>query len=414
MIKHKHIHLIGIGGISMSGLAEILLSKGHIITGSDINTSNITKRLESKGITIYKNHKKENLLQKPDLVVYTAAIKKDNPEYEYAISLNIPTIDRAELLDIILNDYKNIICIAGSHGKTSTTAILTDITVLAEYDPTVSIGGVMSNGLNYRVGKNELFILEACEYSGSFLKWKPDIGIILNTDADHLDFYGDINNIIKAFNLFAKNIKNTLIINSYNKYLYEIINDVNCNIIYFNTSENYNISNANAASEAARIIGIDEHIIKTAVDLCKGVKRRYEYKGLCNGANIIDDYAHHPTEIRACLKAARQNFNGRIIVVFCPHTYSRTKYLFEDFSKSFELADLIITVPIYAAREAFDASISSGMLAENIKKTGKLVYNFFSYKQTIEYLLSEIKEGDLLITMGAGDVNIVAEGLLST
>ena len=409
----KHIHLIGIGGISMSGLAEILLSKGHIITGSDTNMTNITKRLSEKGVKIYKNHQKENLLQKPDLVVYTAAIKKDNPEYEYAINLGILTIDRAELLDIMLNDYKNIICIAGSHGKTSTTAMLADIAVLAGRNPTVSVGGVMANGLNYRVGGEDLFILEACEYSGSFLKWNPDIGIILNIDADHLDFYGDIDNVVKAFKKFAKNIKGTLIINSDNKYLYEITNGLDCEVIYFNTNENYNISNANAASEAAKIIGIEENIINKALDLCKGVKRRYEYKGMYNGAAIIDDYAHHPTEIRACLKVARQNYNGRIIVVFCPHTYSRTKYLFDDFSTSFELADLIITVPIYAAREPFDPTISSDMLAESIKKTGKHVKNFLNYKETIKYLLYELKEGELLITMGAGDVNVVADGLLS-
>ena len=449
----KKIHFIGIGGISMSGLSEILKYNGFVVTGSDDNSTAVTDHLKSKDIPVLIPNAKENITDDIDLVVYTAAIRDSNPELVATKEKNIPMMERAELLGKMLEGYENSICVAGTHGKTTTTSILSEILISAGLDPTIQIGGHMNrNGANYVIGDSPYFVLEACEYNNSFLHWKPQIGLILNIDEDHLDFFGNLQGLINSFEKFAKNIKpnGTLIINqdtpsfeSITKHVGNVISfGLKPNASFNNThiwatnisefangitfdvmkdnefqitvsaplSGKFNVLNVLACFATCLTLDISSEKISEGLKTVKGVKRRFEYKGTYNGAEIIDDYAHHPTEIYNCLEAVGKR--NRIFCLFHPHTYSRTKNHLDDFGKCFKGADKILVLPIFPAREIFDPTISSEMLVEKIEQNGDDVLFVSNFQEAENYLRSELTTGDLLITLGAGEAYKVAEKLV--
>jgi UDP-N-acetylmuramate--alanine ligase len=447
---HKNIHFIGIGGVSMSGIAEILINKGYTVSGSDRNSSKLTEKLSKLGVTIFIGHEDSNVLNS-DLVVYTAAIAQDNVELKKAKELNIELMDRAEFLGKIMNGHKYNIGVAGTHGKTTTTSMLSHIILKAQLDPTILVGGSLDiiDG-NVRVGESEYFITEACEYKASFLKFPPYLGVILNIEEDHLDYYKDINHIEATFLEFTRLIPNDgfVILNGDDIRCLNLKSKCKCNtktfglkngdlkaenIVYsnngcpsfdvienenklfhisLNVPGNHNISNALASIASALCLDIDHKFIIEGIESFYGTHRRFEIKGNIKGITIIDDYAHHPTEIKATLEASRNFPHNRIICVFQPHTYSRTKSLFKEFSKCFTLANQVILADIYAAREPLDESVSSFMLAKEISQNGVNCINFHSFEEIIQHLKTILTDGDILLTVGAGDVYIIGEMLL--
>ncbi len=446
------IYFIGIGGISMSGLAEILLTEGFRISGSDRAPSDLTRMLEERGITVFYGQREENLTADIDLAVYTAAIKNDNPELLAANKLGIPTLTRAELLGQMMKNYKTPIAISGTHGKTTTTSMISQILLNADADPTLSIGGIYKPiGGNIRVGASDIFVTEACEYTNSFLNFFPKIGVILNIEEDHLDFFKDLSDIRHSFRRFAELLPadGTLIINGDISRPEEITDGLPCSVITYGFSDHcdygasqitydesgfpsflltrkdgqsrsfslhvhgdHNIQNALAAIALADLLGIPDETIAAGLLAFGGTDRRFEYKGQINGVNIIDDYAHHPTEIRATLNAATQYPHRRLWCVFQPHTYSRTKAFLEDFAKALSLADEIVLADIYAAREKDTLGISSQTLQEKIRSLGHSCHYFPSFDAIENFLLKNCTKDDLLITMGAGDVVKIGENLL--
>lgn len=446
----RKIHFIGIGGISMSGLAEISIDKNYDVSGSDMKSSKITDKLGKKGAKIYIGHNSNNI-KDADLVIYTAAISKDNPELVKARENNIKMMDRAEFLGHIMKSYKHNVAISGTHGKTTVTSMISHIAVDAEIDPTILIGGELDLiGGNVRLGKSEYFITEACEYKASFLKFYPTVGVILNIEADHLDYYKDINDIKSAFRQFAHLVPDDGYIVAYSEdpNVRDILKDLKCNIITygfikgnitahnikfnekgcasFDAYENgnklfpiqlsipgkHNILNALASICACRSLNIpDENIINGLINF-KGTHRRFEIKGVKNGVTVIDDYAHHPTEIKATLSTASAYPHKRIFCVFQPHTYSRTLTLFKDFTEAFGGTDMLILADIYAAREKDKGIISSDMLGDSIREKGISCINLHSFDKIKNYLMSELQEGDLLLTVGAGDIYKVGEMFL--
>ena len=446
------IHFIGIGGISMSGLAEILLDKGFKISGSDREPSKLTKMLEEKGALLYYGQKADNIAKDVDAVVYTAAIHPDNPEYAKACEMELPMLTRAELLGQLMRNYEISIAVSGTHGKTTTTSMLTSILLASQSDPTVSVGGILPiiDG-NTRIGSNELFVTEACEYTNSFLSLNPTIGIVLNVEEDHLDFFKDINDIRNSFTAFAKRIskEGLLIISSdiddYTKLTEDLCCDIITvghdaasdyhaeNIIYdkrgcasftavcknhedrsiaLSVPGEHNVYNALAALAAADYLGTDDEALRKGLNDFAGTKRRFQVKGEIGGVTIVDDYAHHPTEIKATLNAAARFPHNKLWVVFQPHTYSRTKAFFDEFAKALSMADAVVLADIYAARETDDLGISSGMLCEEIKNLGTECFYFPNFDEIENFLLQNCTHGDLLITMGAGDIVKVGEALL--
>ncbi len=451
-IKNKKVHFIGIGGISMSALAEILLEKGSNVSGSDIKTSPATEKLKSKGAKIYIGQVSENIKPDIDLVIYTAAIQKNNEEFLKAKALNIPLMSRAELLGHIMKGHKYNVAIAGTHGKTTTTSMLSCITLKADLDPTILVGGNLDNiNGNVRIGNSPYFITEACEYKGSFLKFFPSIGVILNIDADHLDYYKDIDDIQNAFIKFAKLIpeEGYLVCCADDARMKNVISNVNCNILTYGinagdiTAKNicldekscasfeiykndvkisslhlsvpgkHNILNALASTAVSLILNISPYNIKMGLENFKGTHRRFELKGKKEGITVIDDYAHHPTEIKATLNAAINYPHKRIICVFQPHTFSRTISLFKEFTEAFDNVDELILANIYPAREKDTGKVSSAMLAKEIAKRGINCTNITDFKSIVDYLKTDLKDGDLLLTVGAGDVFKVGEMYLN-
>ena len=447
---NKKIHFIGIGGISMSGLAEILIDNGYNISGSDRNKSSFTDKLEKMGAKIYIGHKAENV-HGADIVVYTAAIKEDNPEIVEAKKLNITLMDRAEFLGQIMKDFQKRIAVSGTHGKTTTTSMIALTLIKAGLDPTVMVGGVVDQiGGNVRPGKSPYFLAEACEYKGSFLKFYPNIGIILNIDADHLDYYKDIDDVKAAFLKFANLIPEDGFLIGYfsDSRLLDIINKVKCNTMtygikggdftaknitydsngcaaftaYYEGKEYYNfklsitgehnILNALAAIACCHTLGISKKVISESLYEYTGTRRRFEIKGKVNDAVIVDDYAHHPTEIKATLKAAKNYPHKKIYCVFQPHTYSRTSALFNEFSNAFYDVDKLILTDIYAAREKDTGIVSSKMLCDEVCKNGVDAVYIKSFDDIVRYLKENLEKGDLIITMGAGDVTEIGDLLL--
>lgn len=447
-----HVHFIGIGGISMSGLADILLDQHFKVSGSDSKASPLTELLEQNGAKIYIGQRASNIEDGTDFVVYTAAIHPDNPEYQAAVQKKIPMLTRAELLGQLMTNYKTPIAIAGTHGKTSTTSMASHIFLAADKDPTISVGGILKaiHG-NIRVGGHETFITEACEYTNSFLSFYPKISIILNIDADHLDFFKDLDDIRHSFRLFAEKLPadGRLIINSDIPDYTKITERLPCSIITYGqtdgsdyTAQNitfnelahgsfdlirrgenlgrvslrvpgiHNVWNAVAAMALGDLSGISMETMKKGLDDFSGADRRFEKKGEIGGITIIDDYAHHPTEIAATLKAARNCPHKTLWCVFQPHTYTRTKALMDDFAKALTLADKVVLADIYAARETDTLGISSKQLAEKINQLGGDALYLPSFDAIENYLLEHCIQGDLLITMGAGDVVKIGENLL--
>ena len=450
--KPNHVHFIGIGGISMSGLAEILMNEGFTVSGSDMKQSELTDILEANGAKIAIGQRAENI-DDPDLVVYTAAIHPDNPEFAAAVSKNIPMLSRAELLGEIMANYTEAVNVAGTHGKTTTTSMITDIVLEAKKDPTVTVGGMLDAiGGNIRIGKRDLFIAEACEYTNSFLSFHPTLAVILNVEADHLDFFKDINDIRNSFRKFImtlpQNEKGFLVINGDIEDLNFFTDGLGCGFVTFGKKESFdysaadisfderacasytlmkkgerilrvelsvpgehNVYNSLAAIAAAERLGIDTETAARALKLYTGTKRRFEYRGTVNGFDIIDDYAHHPQEIEATLRAAKLYPHKKIRVIFQPHTYTRTKALLGDFAKALMLADEVVLADIYAAREKNTVGISSADIAELINGQGGSAAYIPDFDKIIEYVLEKTEPGDLLITMGAGNVVEIADTL---
>ena len=453
-----HIYFIGIGGISMSGLAEILLDKGYSVSGSDAKESNVTNKLSSLGANIYYGHNGNNITDDISYVVYTAAIKEDNPELQAARAKDICCMTRAELLGKIMEKYKTAISVAGTHGKTTTTSMISEILMAFECDPTILVGGMLKsiNG-NLRIGHSDYIITEACEYTNSFLSLISNINIILNVREDHLDFFKDIDDIRNSFKLFADKTDENgyLIINSSVDDITYFTKDLNCKYITFgldkNTSDIYpvnveynnfacasfevtgdsnsenisinnrislkvpgehNLLNALAAYATAKAIGIPDEFIVKGLNNYSGTDRRFQYKGEFNGVTVIDDYAHHPDEIIATLTATEKYPHKNVWCVFQPHTYTRTKALLNDFAKALSLADKVVLAKIYPARETDDLGISSKNLQEEIEKLGKEVYYYETFEEIEKFLQKSCINGDLLITMGAGDIVLIGENLV--
>ena len=456
------VHFIGIGGISMSGIAELFLDKGFRVSGSDLHESAVTKRLESLGIKVYYSQVAENITPEIGLVVYTAAIHEDNPEFMRVKELGIPMLDRADCLGQIMSHYKNAVAVAGTHGKTTTTSMLSYVCLAADLDPTISVGGILS-GIhgNMRLGRSENFIMEACEYASSFLSFTPTTAIVLNLEAEHLDFFGTlenerhsftkfidllpengllvINNEIADLNALIQN-KNIRIVQyglrsvdgkapdytaaniTYNDLGYAhyelILRGDNNGLIELSVTGEHNVLNSLAviaASLEPSVIykdGIALDRVKEGLKNYTGTERRFQYKGERDGYTIVDDYAHHPTEIRATLEAAKRVKHNRLIVAFQPHLYSRTKTFLHEFADVLSMADIVVFAEIYAAREENPGDISSDNIREIMSENGHEAYFFKTFDEAENFLIHTCKPGDLLITMGAGDIVKVGENML--
>jgi len=449
--KKLYIHFVGIGGISMSGIAHILLKRGHRISGSDRSVSTITDKLKAQGVEFFHGHSREHI-KNPDLVVYTSAVDVYNPELEAAREKGIKTIDRASMLGLLMKQFEYSIAIAGAHGKTTTTSMVSLITENAGLDPTLLIGGELDQiGGNVKVGQNRYLVTEACEYKENFLKFHPYIAVILNIDQDHLDYFKDLNHIKSAFAKFAGLIPDNGWVVAFHDdpVLTEIVSGLSCNVISYGLTDEaqvfaknitfdnsgcpafelysknayletiklaipgqHNVLNALAAISIALILGIDINTVKTTLAVFTGTHRRFEIKGKYNGATVIDDYAHHPAEIRATLEAAENFPHNRIWCVFQPHTYTRTKFLFEDFARSFNNADRVIVTDIYAAREKDTGEIHSTHLVKEMSNRGKDVIYLAGFEDIARHLSENLQDGDLLLTVGAGNVYKIGEILL--
>lgn len=450
--EKQHIYFIGIGGISMSGLAEILADRGCIISGTDIKETPVTKHLQSLGIQVHFGHKAENITDDVDLVVYTAAIHPDNPEYQAAVAKNIPLMDRAHLLGEIMAEYHDSVAVAGTHGKTTTTSMVSEILLAADTDPTITVGGILPTiGSNLKIGHSPYFVAEACEYFDSFLQFRPMIGVILNVERDHLDYFKTLENIRHSFHAFAQRVpENGLVVISRSiENLEELTAELPCQIdtfgldehadwqarniihetdgkntfdvyykgeffgpIHLNIPGDHNITNALAAIASAHFLGVSPEDCRKGLLHFTGTERRFQRKGEKNGVVVIDDYAHHPTEIKAALAAAKNVRHNTTWCVFQPHTYSRTKFLFDEFGEAFQDADEVIIADIYAARETDDGTISARMLADRVVKAGKSARYVGDFDAIRSFLEEHCQAGDLLLTVGAGDVVKIGEAFL--
>lgn len=460
-----HVHFIGIGGISMSGLAHILIGRHFTVTGSDNNRSALTDELIKEGAKIAFTQTADNITDDMDVVVYTAAIADTNPELARVRECNIPLLTRAELLGQLMTNYSVAVNVAGTHGKTTTTSMLTQILLEADTDPTISVGGILpSIGGNVRVGKSDYFVTEACEYTNSFLSFKPTMNIILNVKADHLDFFKDLDDIRHSFKRFTELLPSdgTLVINSDIEDFGYFYKDTDCEVIPVgsdyeksfysaadissdsdgccsytlkvnnscDTRSSYsddaagdvritlsvpgihNVYNSLAAVAAARRLGISTDDIVAGLKHFTGTDRRFQKKGTFDGVTVIDDYAHHPDEISATLTTAKSCDYKRVWCVFQPHTYSRTKALLPEFAQALSLADVVVLADIYAAREKDVFGISSKDLADAITALGKNCYYFHTFEEIEKFLQKNCINEDLLITMGAGDVYKIGEALV--
>lgn len=447
--KGALIHFIGIGGISMSGLAEIMNKRGFKVSGSDWHKSHITDRLEALGITVYEGQRAENV-SGAQIAVYTAAAKSDNPEIVAAKKQGITLVNRAEFLGAIMKEYSEAIGVAGTHGKTTTTSILAHSLLKNDTDATISIGGELDLiGGNVRAGNSKYFVTEACEYTNSFLSFFPKIAVITNIEADHLDFFSGLDEIIESFRKYAHltegkgcviacgddaNVHKALDGESLDVHYYGIgaENEYYARNVVYNAgfakfdvmkdSEKlvtislsvpgeHNIRNALAAIAVCDILRLDLETAASGITEFTGTHRRFEKKGCVNGAVIIDDYAHHPTEIKATLDAASRLEYNRLWCIFQPHTYSRTKTLWDEFVSSFDKVDELIITHIYAARESFDGVTKPENLAADIAKRGVKVRYVDDFAEIERLIKNEVKGGDIVFTMGAGNVVDIADSI---
>ena len=436
----NHVHLVGIGGVSMRPLGLVLQGMGLMVTGSDMNSSVSTDELIAKGIQVSIGHRSENI-QGACCVIRTAAAHNDNPEIAAARAAGIPVFERAQAWGVIMKAYKHAVCISGTHGKTTTTSMMTHILMEAQKDPTVMIGGYLPIlGAGHRVGHGDTILLESCEYCDSFLNFFPTIAVILNIEADHLDYFKDLQQIEHSFHDFAALATDRVLANGDDPNTMEALRDLDC-ITFGMGARNrvrgenpspdwreldvvcdgtlychlklsvlgrHNAMNALAAASAAWTMGIPGDVVARSLAQFRGAERRLEHKGTFRGAEIYDDYAHHPGELAATIEAVRATNPKRLVVAFQPHTYTRTHALFNDFVRELKKPDLVVLCEIYAARERNTIGISSKDLQAQIPGS---VY-CQTLPQVTEYLRSIAQPGDMIITVGAGDIYRAGEALL--
>src|SRR5271163_4556579 len=440
----QRIHLVGIGGIGMSGIAEVLLTLGYSVSGSDTKPSGITERLQNLGATIYEGHKPSNA-DGAHVVVTSSAVKTDNPEVVEAHKKKIPVIPRAEMLAELMR-LKYGIAVAGAHGKTTTTSMVASVLAAANLDPTFVIGGrVNQAGTTARLGKGEYFIVEADESDRSFLMYAPVVAVVTTIDREHLDQYTSLEDIQGAFIQFVNRVPfyGAAILCLDEPNVQAILPSVKRPIITYGTSSQadlvisditleglgsdfrltfrgedlglfhlmhppgiHNVRNAAAAAAVALYLNVPSDLIREGLAKFAGVGRRFDIKGVINGITVVDDYGHHPVEIRATLEAARGCKFNRLLVLFQPHRYSRTQHLWDEFSRAFNQADVLALTEIYAASEAPLPGITSAELAKSIREAGHKHVNYFdSMQNAIEFLLTEARPGDAVMTIGAGNVS---------
>ncbi|MBL7178714.1 MAG: UDP-N-acetylmuramate--L-alanine ligase [Pseudomonadota bacterium] len=450
-LKKYHIHFVGIGGIGMSGIAELLLNLGYKVSGSDISASDLTRRLQSLGGTVFQGHL-EKQIHGADVVVTSSAIGPDNPEVVAANQASIPVIPRAEMLAELMR-LKYSIAVAGAHGKTSTTSLIASVLEKGGLDPTVVIGGKLKSiGTNALLGEGDFIVAEADESDGSFLKMSPTIAVVTNIDREHLDFYRDLDHIkdvfvsfidripfyglavlclddepiqailpqikkrvttygmssqadIQAKNIISEGLKSSFVVD----YLGERLGEISLNL-----PGRHNVYNSMASIAVGIELDIGFDVIKSALETVQGVQRRLEIKGEINGITVVDDYGHHPTEIKTTLQAAKQCWpDRRLVVVFQPHRYTRTRALFDEFTRSFYQSDLLIVLPIYSAGEKEINGVDSRLLFEEIRAHGhKDVVYMPGFEEAVSHLKQTLTTGDILLTQGAGDVYKLGETLL--
>ncbi|MDE2218049.1 MAG: UDP-N-acetylmuramate--L-alanine ligase [Patescibacteria group bacterium] len=425
LAKIKKAHFVGIGGIGVSAIARMMIGEGKMVSGSDLSQSLITEELGKKGAKIFIGHSADNVEEDVDLLVCTPAVAEENPELKKSREMNILTLSYPEILGLISKN-KFTIAVSGTHGKTTTTAMIGKILEDAKLDPMIIVGSLMNGSRsNFVAGKGDYLVVEACEYKKSFLNIDPKIIIITNIDNDHLDYYGNMENLKKAFADFASKLPEDgyLVCDPNDENLEDVARRTKAEVVDYAKIKadfnlkipgEHNVKNAKAAMTAAKILNIDDKKAIKSLNEFFGTWRRFEFKGKTKkGVLVYDDYGHHPTEIKATLKAAREFFGKKkIFCVFQPHLYSRTKLLLEDFGKSFANADEIILADIYAARESNDESINSKILAEEIIKNGGKAVYAESFEKIENFLDGNAKKGDVIITMGAGDVLKIGENMI--
>ncbi len=449
--KTYHIHFVGIGGIGMSGIAELLLNLGYQVSGSDLKSSDITRRLAGLGGTVYEGHAAENI-QDADVVVISSAVKEDNDEVVAARNQSIPVIPRAEMLAELMR-LKYSVAVAGAHGKTTTTSIVGSVLAAGDLDPTIVIGGKLrSVDTNAVLGQGNFIVAEADESDGSFLKMAPSIAVVTNIDREHLDYYDDLKDIVQTFARFIDRIPfyGLAVLCLDNEHVQDLIphikkryttygvssqanyqaREIHCDGLYshyqvycrgdhlgairLNLPGIHNVYNSLASVAVGLELDIPFDTIKTGLETLEGVRRRLEIKGSAKGITVIDDYAHHPTEIKTTLQSVRTSWpDRRIVGIFQPHRYTRTQALFDEFTRAFYQTDQLVLVPIYSAGETAIEEISHTLLCESIQAHGhKAVTCTDSFKEALALLKGELREGDLVITMGAGDIWKLGETLL--
>ena len=439
----SHVHLVGIGGVSMRPLGLVLKGMGMKVTGSDMSASDGTRELEAKGIPVTIGHNAENI-QGADCIIRTAAAHNDNPEIAAARASGIPVFERAQAWGEIMRSYKNAVCVSGTHGKTTTTSMLTHILMEADLDPTVMIGGYLPLlHASHRVGHGDTILLESCEYCDSFLNFFPTLALVLNVEEDHLDYFKDLADIQKSFHKFAEMATFGVVANGDDPHTVQALEgidyvtfglgegnrihaanmcpdwrhfDVLCDGEFYchldmGVLGRHNAMNALAASAAAWMMGIPGEAVSRGLVSFHGAGRRMEFKGKFHGADVYDDYAHHPDEVAATISAVRNAMPGRrLVLAFQPHTYSRTSALFDDFVRELSRADVLVLAEIYAARERNTIGISSADVAEKIP--GAVFCE--TLPEVTEYLRENVREGDVVLTMGAGDIFRAGEALLKS
>lgn len=440
LVPGKHVHLVGIGGVSMRPLGLVLKGMGMLVTGSDMNASVSTDELIANGIQVHIGHSAQNV-EGADCIIRTAAAHNDNPEIAAARSMGIPMFERAQAWGVIMQAYANAVCIAGTHGKTTATSMMTHVLMAADADPTVMIGGYLPLlHAGHRVGNGDTIVLESCEYCDSFLNFFPTLAVILNIEADHLDYFKDLADVQDSFRKFALLSTGGVIANGDDPHVLQTLKGMD--FVSFGLAESnlvhaenisadwrhfdvvcdgelychldlqvlgrHNLYNALGAVAAAWKLGIPGEAVQEGLATFKGADRRMQFKGQYNGADVYDDYAHHPDELAATIEAVRSMNYQRIVLAFQPHTYTRTKALFHEFVEQLKKADLVVLAEIYAARERNTVGISSKDLVQEIPGS---VY-CKTLPQVTKYLRSIAREGDVILTVGAGDIFRAGEALL--
>ena len=423
-MKDTRVHFVGVGGIGMSGLARLFVHEGATVSGSDAVETDNTKKLVEQGVGVTYDQGAENITDGIELVVYTEAMPHDHPELVAAREKGIRTINYFQALGEIANEYY-LIAVAGTHGKTTTTAMLIDIFEEASFDPTAIVGSLRNKtGSNYRAGKSKYFIVEACEYKRDFLTLNPDVLVVTNLEHEHVDYYQSLSDVQDAFHELAMKVPQAgaIITNVADETIAPVLEGVQAQIIDYRQELDltwqlrqpgmHNMLNAAAAKATAKFVGVEEKYINPALDYFAGTARRFEYKGDCNNAPVYDDYAHHPTEMKASISGARDLYpEKKLTVVFQPHTYSRTKELFDDFAEALSGADKVVLVPIYAAREKDEYGVSSEMLAEALERKGVATEFFQTLDAAGLAVKQSVNHDDVVIVMGAGDVTKISATL---